>query len=71
MALATVAFHIKPEHKQAAQEKSSQWFGNDREEKIKQKEVNQYLQILIMSILKREYQIKRLTRKQKLEIIKE
>lgn len=57
MALVAATFYIKPEHRQAAEEKLSQWFKNEQPESLKKQEISQYLQIAIIAILKREHNI--------------
>ncbi|WP_232314916.1 YkvA family protein [Picosynechococcus sp. PCC 7003] len=53
--LGTFFQHIKPEHRIAAQEKLDQWFVRDESATLKQQELQQYLQVLLVALLKVEY----------------
>ncbi|WP_232321325.1 DUF29 family protein [Picosynechococcus sp. PCC 7117] len=55
--LGTFFQHIKPEHRTAAKDKLDQWFAQDESAILKQQELQQYLQVLLVALLKSEYRL--------------
>jgi uncharacterized membrane protein YkvA (DUF1232 family) len=55
IAIGTFFQHIKPEHRTAAKDKLDKWFAQDKSAGLKQQELQQYLQVLLVALLKVEY----------------